>query len=442
MQLSLKERINQGNYFQGYAYSYPHKTAYRPFEKPYSLEEIWKEEAKNQLFMYVHVPFCEMRCGFCNLFTVANPKEGLYNPFLKQFAQQAETVSTSLGDAKFSRVAIGGGTPTFLSLPELESLFQIMKDQFGIIPAELPTFIEASPKTIDEDKLAFLKETGISRISMGIQSFIEEETKTLGRPQNPKDLEEALRRLKKFNFPITNLDLIYGAGNQTPESWMYSIEKLVDYAPEEVFLYPLYIRPLTGLWKKNSQAWDDFRIKLYRAGRDYLLTHGYEQVSMRQFRKTGSPKFTEPAYSPQEDGMVGLGIGARSYTRSLHYSSEYAVSSKEIKPIIQQYNQMSPEEFGKVYYGVRLTEEEQKRRYVIKSLCEGAGLYTENYRQFFGTDVMNDFPVLEELFELNLCEDTSEGIFLNLAGHELEDVIGPWLYSDAMVEKSEKFTVL
>ncbi|MBL3656345.1 STM4012 family radical SAM protein [Fulvivirga sediminis] len=440
---SLKERIATADYFQGYAYSYPHKTAYRAFKKPYSMQEVWQNEDKSALFLYLHVPFCEMRCGFCNLFTVANPKEGLYNPFIEQLKIQSEVTAQALGDFKVARAALGGGTPTYLSLEELEALFSILKNDWNLAPEQIPTMVEASPKTLTEEKMAFLKEAGVTRLSMGVQSFIEEETKALGRPQNPKDLMHAIELLQRFNFPITNLDLIYGVQNQTPDSWKYSLETTVSYQPEEIFLYPLYVRPLTGLGKKSShQEWTDFRIRLYRIGRDYLLANGYEQKSMRLFKRKNSVLADQPAYHAQENGMVGLGVGARSYTKNLHYSSEYAVGSKSIKPIIQNFNQMTAQDFNQVPYGVILNDEEQKRRYIIKSLCEGSGLSYARYQAFFNSKVMSDFPELAQLFDLGFCQDNDTGTYLNEEGHEHEDIIGPWLYSENTIQKSESFSLV
>lgn len=435
---TLKNTIRQ-NYFQGYSYSYPHKSAYRPLERLRPLKEIWQHENKQQLFLYIHIPFCEMRCGFCNLFTIANPKSNLQNPYIKQLQTQAEITKEALGEyASFSRVAIGGGTPSFLAIQDLEQLFSIINNTMGANTIALPTSVESSPKTINKDKLQLLAEKGTTRLSIGVQSFLLEETKALGRPQKTIEVQTALQAIKDSAIPEMNIDLIYGMAGQTRQSWQYSLEQSIGFDPEEIFLYPLYVRPLTGLGLRE-QAWNDHRLDLYRFGRDFLCSNGYEQVTMRIFRRKNAPQMAAPPYDGPTDGMVGLGVGARSYTQSFHYSSEYAVGRKGIKEIIHDYNTKTVQDFGQINYGVTVELEEQKRRYVIKSLLEGGALNLVAYQQYFGSNALEDLPQLEELYSLSLVEDKPNYIQLNTQGLALSDVIGPWLYSDNIQEMMQKF---
>lgn len=425
--MKLQEYINQ-TYYKGYAYSYPHKMAYRLFDNSLPLKEVWKEEKQENLFLYIHVPFCEMRCGFCNLFTIANPKSTLQNPFLEALFRQIDASVEQIPNLSFSNFALGGGTPTFLSAEELSLLFSKLKTSLQVNPTSINSAIEVSPKTITSEKIELLQSEKFFRISMGVQSFIEDEVKAMGRPQKLSEVERAITELKAAKFPLLNLDLIYGAENQTKQSWQYSLERMVEIAPEEVFLYPLYIRPLTGLGKQGK-AWDDFRMHLYLQGRDYLLANGYEQLSMRQFKKISAPDFIHENYLSQEDGMLGLGVGARSYTKKIHYSADYAVGREGIKNIISDYNQRTLQDFSTIQYGFKLNLEEEKRRYLIKSFCENNGLLVKRYETIFSTSPFDDFPQLQELFELNLVEEKGKKITLNLKGRALEDVIGPWLYS-------------
>lgn len=436
--MQLKQLLAERSYYNGYAYSYPHKLAYRPFEKPKSLGKLWKNEPKNNLFLYIHIPFCEMRCGFCNLFTVANPKSLIQNPYLDTLFQQMEASREGLDSFNFTNFALGGGTPTYLSAEELFQLYNKTSQLLNVDTNKVHSAIEVSPKTITPAKIALLKERGIFRVSMGLQSMIEEEVKAMGRPQKLSEVKQAIEALKQADFPLLNFDLIYGAENQTKESWQYSLDKMVDISPEEIFLYPLYVRPLTGLGKRQKD-WDDFRFQLYTQGRDFLLQNGYKQLSMRQFKKVSAPDFMHPEYKTHKNGMLGLGAGARSYTKFTHYSHDYAVGSKGVKSIIQAYNQSSKQDFGVVKYGIALNEEEQKRRFLIKSLCEGSGLCIAEYQQEFGINPLSEFPQLEELFDLQLVENDSLKILLNTEGKSLEDVIGPWLYSMSVKDAMATF---
>lgn len=427
------------NYFQGYAYSYPHKSAYRPLERAIEMEELWAEEDKQNLFLYIHIPFCEMRCGFCNLFTMANPTAEYESPYISALERQARQVKAALGKATFARMAIGGGTPTFLNIKDLEKMFSII---FNVMEVDkstnIPNSVEMSPKTATPEKLALLAEMGTTRASIGVQSFILEETKALGRPQKLAEVQQALTWIKDSGIPEMNIDLIYGPEGQTFNSWQYSIEAAMDYTPEEIFLYPLYVRPLTGLGMKDKE-WNDHRLSLYRFGRDFLLKNGYEQVTMRLFRRVGMKPTATTSYHLAENGMVGLGAGARSYTKTFHYSTEYAVTRGGVKQIIHDYNEWSDAVFREVSYGVALNEEEQKRRYIIKSLLEGVYLDLTRYQNYFGTAAFLDFPQLDALCKKKLADLTSEKLQLNQEGLELSDVIGPWLYSDAVNEMMTAF---
>ncbi len=434
--MTLQKYISE-SYYHGYAYSYPHKMAYRPFESSLSLEEVWKTESKENLFLYIHVPFCEMRCGFCNLFTLSNPKNELRSPFINALFNQIDATFQAIKPTSFGNFALGGGTPTFLPTQELEALFSKLND-YNISTNSIQSAIEVSPQTIDKEKIELLKTRSFFRVSMGVQSFIEEEVKAMGRPQKVDEVEKAIKLLKEANFPLLNLDLIYGAGNQTKESWQYSLDKMVEIAPEEVFLYPLYVRPLTGLGKKEK-SWDDFRMDLYIQGRDFLLENGYEQLSMRQFKKKDAPAFLVEEYLPSENPMIGLGVGARSYTETLHYSSDYAVERKGVKNIITDYNQRTQEDFSQVNYGFKLSLAEQKRRYIVKSLCEGGSLNIERYQQKYNQNPWDEFYELEELSKQGLLNENSHLITLNEKGKSLEDVIGPWLYSKEVKEAIQQF---
>lgn len=415
--------------YQSYAYSYPHKMAYRPLRPAVPLAEAWAGESRDSRFLYLHVPFCEMRCGFCNLFTTANPEGALEAAYLHALRREAEAVSTAAGPARITRMAIGGGTPTYLAPEPLSRLFDLARDRFGVDPRQVPTSVETSPRTADPDRLAVLAERGVRRISIGIQSFVEAECAAAGRAQRVADVEAALDRIRARSFPCLNLDLIYGLPGQTVESWLHSVQQALRWCPEELYLYPLYVRPFTGL-DGRATAEDAFRLRCYREARALLLDRGYAQVSMRMFRLAAAEGVSDsPDYCCQDDGMLGLGCGARSYTRSLHYSTEYAVGRPGVRAILESYRERATESFRAAQYGFRLDAEEQRRRYLIKSLLRTEGLNLPAYRRRFGTEVRDDFPELQVLTDAGLILPGARSLVPTPRGLELSDAVGPWLYS-------------
>jgi oxygen-independent coproporphyrinogen-3 oxidase len=425
--------------YTGYSYGYPHKTAYRPLERPVPLREAWAAERDGALFLYVHIPFCEMRCGFCNLFTQARPKEDLANGYMATLRRQATRVREALGEARFARFAVGGGTPTDLSMENLEAVFDIAERIMGARSRDIPVSVETSPETAEIQKLSLLRERGVDRISIGVQSFLEAETAAIARPQRRAVVDEALTRIRSSGFPTLNIDLMYGLPGQTVETFLASVREALAWGAEEIYLYPLYVRPLTRMGR-SDKTWDDARLELYREARALLFSEGYSQVSMRMFRSARAPRKDGPVYCCQEDGMVGIGCGARSYTRELHYSSEYAVGARGVREILEAYIRRPDEAFDAADYGFELDSSERRRRYLILSILSDEGLDLSAYRRSFGSDAAADFEELGVLLDLGLATADEGGVVrLTERGMERSDAIGPWLYSAPVRSKMDGF---
>ncbi|MET7638569.1 STM4012 family radical SAM protein [Streptomyces sp. NPDC005438] len=434
--------------YQHYVYAYPHKTAYRPLDPRPPLAELWADQPRSALSLYLHVPFCEVRCGFCNLFTRIGAPDGLTGRYLDALERQADAVREALGDeepVRFANAAFGGGTPTFLDPDELTRLCDLAEHRMGADLRAVPFSVEASPSTATADRLAVLAERGTTRLSLGVQSFVESEARAAARPQHRADVEAALARVRETTIPVLNIDLIYGIEGQTAASWRQSLDAALAWRPEEIYLYPLYVRPLTGLGRRSTgrgaapadpaaeeRAWDEQRLRRYREGRDHLRAQGYEQVSMRMFRRTDAPAQGPDDYVCQTDGMIGLGCGARSYTSALHYSFDYAVSSREVRALVDAYTATG--DFTRAEVGRYVDRDEARRRHLLQSLLQASGLETADYRARFGTDPAADFP--GELARLAaygwLAETAPERIRLSEEGLAHSDAIGPLFFSPSV----------
>ncbi len=429
---------DDGERYTAYSYSYPHKTSYRKLAQPISLSDLWMREKRDSLFLYFHIPFCEMRCGFCNLFTTTNQSDTLEAQYIDALERQALAVKESIGDSKFVRMALGGGTPTYLDTRDLERLFDIAVNVFDVNPFTAPTSVETSPYTSDPEKLALLKQRGVKRVSIGIQSFIDAEVMAVGRSQSGAVVERALAAIKEAEFPVLNIDLMYGLPEQTPSSWLYSLRKTLDYRPQEIYLYPLYVRPLTGIGRKDARIENDLRISLYRQAREILIESGYSQLSMRMFTlENGTSDHQEyesgPSYSCQNDGMVGIGCGSRSYTSRLHYSGHYAVGTQQVRRILNDYIATENADFLTADYGIWLSDDEQKRRFVIQSLLHNDGLSITAYQARFESVPQVDFADdFSRLIDRGLVEVLAERVLLTKSGLEWSDRIGYDFYSSVV----------
>jgi oxygen-independent coproporphyrinogen-3 oxidase len=134
-----------------------------------------------------------------------------------------------------------------------------------------------------------------------------------------------------------------------------------------------------------------------------------------------------------------LGCGARSYTRGLHYSHEYAVGTRAVAGILADYVRREAADFSRVEYGFVLDWDEQRRRMLILSLLQAAGLSRAHYQARFGADVFADFPQLRELCDRGLAEASATKLHLTPAGLERSDALGPWLYSPSVCERMEAY---
>lgn len=415
--------------YRSYLYSYPHKTSYRELETKLPLSELWSQELAETFFLYMHIPFCGARCGFCNLFTLPDKRADVHAEYVDALERQAAQWAPFLQNKPVARFAIGGGTPTLLEPVQLDRLFHIAQDVIGMDPAQVSISVETSPETVTSERLAILISRQVDRVSMGIQSFIEAEAEAIYRPQKPQEVERALEQLKRYPFPILNLDLIYGLPGQTLDTWMYSLDKALSYDPEEIFIYPLYTREHTIVKPEQiRQSGEDQRIRFYSAARDRLFAQGYTQYSMRRFAKAdaGSEKPLLP-YGCQEDGMIGLGCGARSYTKSVHYSSRYSVGRAATASIIADY--VAAADYTRADYGIVLSQDDQQRRFILKALLHTEGLALSSYVERFTSSALVDYPELNLLVHTNLAVIEQNVLRLTEEGLMYSDAIGDWFIS-------------
>jgi oxygen-independent coproporphyrinogen-3 oxidase len=431
----LAARIADGSTFGrvGYVYGYPHKKAYRPLETPRLPDEVWRDESRDRLFCYVHLPFCTMRCSFCNLFTYVPGDEEPTDAYLDALARQMDYYGQLLRPATFRGLYLGGGTPTYLSAEQLRRLVRALGGFLGVRPGTTMSCIEASPETLDEDKVAVLHELGFVRLSLGIQSFVEEDLRHVNRRFNFARNRAAGEMVGRAKFPLFNIDLIYGLPGQTEASWRHSIESAIDSAATSLFLYPLYIRPLTGLDRRHDlppAPSPDEMSRLYDIALDLLSAAGFRQVTMRQFRRDEGPFLTrDQEYSCQRDGMLGLGAGARSYTRALHYSTPWKMTARNIRGTVTDYEAAWQAGDPHIRHGVALDADEQRRRFVILSLLSD-GLDLDAFSAAFDADARAQFaPQWEALLEEGCMRD--EGTVFRLTAHGVRhaDVVGHLFFS-------------
>jgi oxygen-independent coproporphyrinogen-3 oxidase len=430
--------------YPGYVYGYPHKKAYRTLPRSISLAQAWEGEDLRHLFAYVHIPFCSQRCSFCNLFTYVPPNGSPVGGYLDALAREMEAYARALSSCRFTRLYIGGGTPTYLDLEELTRLLGLLRT-LGIHPAATKGCIEASPETIDQEKVGLLREAGFQRISLGVQSLVEEELREVNRRFDFELHAQAIGWIGEAGFPHFNIDLIYGLPGQTESSWRYSLEGAIDSPASSLFLYPLYVRPLTGLAGRGRLSLDGSgpttrqMAAMYDHAVERLSRAGFRQLTMRQFRRDAMTDESDSEYRCQEHGLVGLGAGARSYTANLHYSTPWKMIARNIRGVIEEYQRRMTARDTTISYGFVLNEDERRRRFVIQSLLFD-GLNTMAFERDFGIAPHGvESEVWEALAEEGCVEEVGGCLRFTGRGRRHADIVGQLFFSPRVRELIESY---
>ena len=425
------------NPYVQYMYSYPHKTAYGPLESV-SLKDHVSCLKGSGNGLYLHLPFCRTRCGYCNLFTVTGQEEALADCYLEAVERQSRQYQELLfpQGTVFSEMVIGGGTPLLLTEGQLVRMFRMLEKGF-LFSGNRELVIETSPNETSRGKLEILKQAGVTRVSMGIQSFSEKELGTLRRRHGAARAEEALALIKEYDFSSVNVDFIYGIPGQTVGSLLGSLKRALAYAPDEIFLYPLYVKHgafLQREWKDGQVLKPEDALTQYRESAAYLQAEGYRQDSMRRFvRKEGTREYSECGMGRS----LALGCGGRSYLGALHFCSPYTVTRQGCLEQLAHF--VHTGDYTKITHGILLTEDEQKRRHVIRHLLIRPGLLLREYEEQFGNSALYDFSILEKWEECGYVQREGEYLALTETGMELSDWLGPQLISEEIRRRMEEW---
>jgi oxygen-independent coproporphyrinogen-3 oxidase len=269
-----------------------------------------QEKAQTPLGVYVHVPFCATTCDFCAFYQTV-PKGDAVRRYLD--AVEAEAALVNWEGRHVTTAFWGGGTPGLLRPAEIEQLGRVMLLYCHGRPDEWT--VELAPATVTEDRLAVLKALGVTRISMGVQSFDAALLDALGRQHTPAQVYRAYELIRAQGFASVNLDLMFALPNQTEAQWRADLDEALRLAPDHLSTYCLTFEEDTALWVKLSQG----KVKLdaakeaafYRQTWDYLGAAGYPQYEVSNFARPGHQcRHNLNTWNMHE--WVGLGPSAAS----------------------------------------------------------------------------------------------------------------------------------
>jgi oxygen-independent coproporphyrinogen-3 oxidase len=206
------------------------------------------------LGLYIHIPFCEKKCAYCDFNTYAGLQAD-FDVTVDALCGEMARWCALLQGRTISTIFVGGGTPTVLSMPQLTRLFAAIHQNFTVAPrAEITC--EANPGTVDREKFGLLRALGVNRLSLGVQSFQTEELHFLSRIHSVEDVFRAFDAARRAGFANINLDFIFGLPNQPLHHWQATLEQAIQLQPEHLSLYSLIVEPNTPLyhWVETGQA--------------------------------------------------------------------------------------------------------------------------------------------------------------------------------------------
>jgi len=245
---------------------------------------------ESDLGLYIHIPFCERKCPYCDFNSYAG-QERLFRPLASALVQEIEWVGAVYGYPDTVTIYIGGGTPTVLPTELLANVLAACRRAFRIA-SDAEITCEANPGTVDQSRFSALRRMGVNRLSMGVQSFNDDELRFLGRIHTASEAEAAFAAARQAGFDNINLDLIFGLPGQAETTWMRTLERAILLEPEHLSLYALSVEPGTPLAAWVSSGWvpppdDDLAADLYELAMDQLEAAGYVQYEISNWARQG-----------------------------------------------------------------------------------------------------------------------------------------------------------
>ncbi|MDB5123765.1 MAG: coproporphyrinogen oxidase [Mucilaginibacter sp.] len=263
--------------------------------------------------IYIHIPFCKQACHYCDFHfsTSLKYKDELLQALIKEITLQqnyleGETIET---------IYFGGGTPSLLSADELKLLISTITGLYTVAAGAEIT-IEANPDDLDKAKVQALRETGINRFSIGIQSFFDEDLAWMNRVHRGKEAESAVKRVQDAGFENLTVDLIYGYPLLNDEKWKYNLDKVFELAVPHISSYSMTVEPQTALAsfinKKNQPAMDDKQSAVqFTFMMNAMELQGFEHYEISNFSKPGKHSRHNANYWK---GIKYLGIGPSAHS--------------------------------------------------------------------------------------------------------------------------------
>lgn len=274
--------------------------------------------------LYVHIPFCESKCGYCDFHSVVADDE-VVDAYMKALAAEAGRCAGLLEPGlSFSSLYVGGGTPTRLSEPQLEQLFRVLYERFDLA-GQAEITVEMNPNSITRPKARLLANLGVNRASIGAQACQDWLLSRLGRGHSAADIEGALVHVRDAGILRYSLDLMFALPGQTMGDWNQTLQTAVSSGAGHISCYSLTLEAGTPFGQAAAAGSlelpdSDKEAAMYERARSILTDAGFEHYEIANFARQGHRSVHNSSYWTREP-YLGLGSGAHSLWRECRWSN-------------------------------------------------------------------------------------------------------------------------
>lgn len=272
--------------------------------------------------IYIHIPFCKSRCIYCGFYSTTNKelKERYVDALIREIHMRKDDfarLGTSLSPSSTSTVYFGGGTPSSLSVCDIERIVGDLESTFNGTPSEVT--LEMNPDDVTKDYIKAVKQMGINRISMGIQTFDDSRLQFIRRRHNASQAEKAVMTIREEGIHNVSIDLMFGFPNQTMDEWVTDIDKAIALHPTHISAYSLMYEEDTPLFRmlqkgEINQIDDETSLAMYTELINRLTANGYEHYEISNFAMPGYRSVHNSSYW-HDTPYLGFGAAAHSYNK-------------------------------------------------------------------------------------------------------------------------------
>lgn len=395
---------------------------------------------KRELELYIHIPFCARKCAYCDFLSFAAP-ERVYRDYMDKLMEEICGQGPNFQEYRVSTIFVGGGTPSLLPADLIMELFATLHENFDI-PLDAEITMEANPGTLTMEKLEVYRQSGVNRLSIGLQSADDKELKYLGRIHSYDSFLKSYQRARQAGFQNINIDLMSALPGQDVHSWKNTLKKVMMLRPEHISAYSLIIEEGTLFYERFGEPQgscacgaqtaaevaaraavmtlpdlpdEDTDREMYHLTREMMAAHGYERYEISNYAKKGYECRHNTGYWTGVE-YLGLGLGASSYTYGYRYHNTED---------LQEYLSLNLYEGGAAARDIEeLTLEDKMEEFMFVGLRMMKGVSGSEFLDRFGQNMWNVYgDALKKLEKQGLIEVEAPVVRLTELGIDVSNVV-------------------